>query len=317
MNFFSSENSQHPHTCDSISKSFPSFPMQKITPHIWFDTQAIEAAEFYCTVFPKSKIAHKSQLENTPSGTVDMVNLKIWNSSFAFISAGPYFKINPSVSFTVICETEKEVDSIWSQLEKDGQALMPLDEYPFSKKYGWVMDQYGVSWQIILIAEKAPAQRIVPAMMFTQDLCGKAEEALHFYTSVFHDSKIGEITRYTDEVPDTEGKTQHASFQLEGQQFTLLDSPYNHEFTFNEAISFMVSCETQEEIDYYWDKLSAVPEAEQCGWLKDKYGFSWQIVPRMMGSLMESADKEKKARVTEAFLKMKKFNIDELEEAAK
>jgi len=112
-----------------------------------------------------------------------------------------------------------------------------------------------------------------------------------------------------------EGFIKHSRFTLDGQNFMAMDSSLQHDFSFNEAVSFIVSCETQEQIDYYWGKLSAVPEAEQCGWLKDKYGVSWQIVPTAMNEMMASGNKEKIARVTQAFLKMKKFDIEALKRA--
>ena len=153
-------------------------------------------------------------------------------------------------------------------------------------------------------------------MMFVGEQCGNAEEAIRFYTSVFKDSKVGDILRYSeDATPDKPGTIQHVEFTLEKQGFAAMDSAYEHGFMFNEAISFIVNCKTQEEIDYYWDKLSAVPEAEQCGWLKDKYGVSWQIVPTTMNEMMQNKDPKKMEQVTEAFLKMKKFNIAELTKA--
>jgi len=132
------------------------------------------------------------------------------------------------------------------------------------------------------------------------------------------ESLAGDIFRYTKgQEPDKEGTIAHAFFTIEGQGFAAMDSAREHNFTFNEAISFIVNCKTQKEIDYYWDKLSAVPEAEQCGWLKDKYGLSWQIVPTAMGDMLKDKDKKKLARVTEAFLKMKKFDIAALKRAYK
>lgn len=291
--------------------------MQKIVPHLWFDQEAVSAAEFYCSIFPESKINNIGQLEDTPSGKVDLVSLELWGYAFEFISAGPIFKINASVSFTVLCETEAEVDKLWAGMSEGGQALMPLQSYPFSKKYGWVMDKFGVSWQIMLIEQKAPTQRIVPAIMFTQDLCGNADRAIDHYVSVFKDAERGMTMRYGEnETPDTNGDTQYAEYTLAGQKFSAMDSPHEHKFKLNEAISFIVYCDNQTEIDHYWSKLSAVPEAEQCGWLKDKFGVSWQIVPTLMKELMASGDKEKLARVTAAFLQMKKFDIERLGAAA-
>lgn len=291
--------------------------MQKIVPHLWFDTEAKEAAEFYVSAFPDSKVTNVTTLRGTPSGDCDVVSFTLTGQSFMAISAGPVFKFNPSISFMVGCKVEKEVDVLWEKLSEGGTALMELGAYPFSKKYGWTQDKYGLSWQVML-TDKDVEQKITPNLLFVGNVCGKAEEAIRFYTSVFRDAEIGEISRYGEgQEPNRSDMLNYASFTLEGQQFAAMDSALMHEFTFNEAVSLMVNCDTQEEIDSYWDKLSAVPEAEQCGWLKDKYGVSWQIVPSEMGTLMASGDEERTARVTEAFLKMKKFDLKTLERAAK
>ncbi len=193
---------------------------------------------------------------------------------------------------------------------------MELGEYPFSEKYGWVQDMYGLSWQVMFMGDRKIKQRVFPTLMFVGDVCGKAEEAINFYVSVFNNAKVGDILRYgKGEEPDKAGTIKHAAFTLEGQEFEAMASAREHNFTFNEAISFMVHCHTQEEIDYYWKKLSADPKAEQCGWLKDKYGLSWQIVPTIMDEMPKDKDSKKIARVTEAFLKMKKFDIAKLKEA--
>jgi predicted 3-demethylubiquinone-9 3-methyltransferase (glyoxalase superfamily) len=287
--------------------------MQKITPHLWFDKEAEEASKFYMSLFEDSKLKDKTVLNNTPSGTVDMITIELSGQEFVLLSAGPYFKFTPAVSFLIACNTVAEVEMLWGKLIENGEALMPLDTYPHSKKYGWVMDKYGLSWQVMHMGDFEIKQKITPTIMFVGDQCGNAEEAIELYTSVFNNSKIGDILRYDkDAAPNKPGSIQHMAFTLENQDFAAMDSAYDHDFTFNEAISFIVNCDTQEEIDYYWDKLSAVPEAEQCGWLKDKYGFSWQIVPTIMNEMMQNKDPEKLAQVTEAFLKMKKFDIAEL-----
>src|SRR3989338_6275498 len=194
---------------------------------------------------------------------------------------------------------------------------MALDKYPFSDFYGWLNDKYGVSWQLIALGDSAKGRpKITPALMFTQERAGKAEEAINFYTSVFRSSKIGGIFRYTaSQEPDKEGTIAHSTFFLDGQEFMAFDSAQRHNFSFNEATSLIVNCKDQAEIDYYWEKLSAVPEAEQCGWLKDKYGVSWQIVPTAMNEMVKTKDKKALSRVTEAFLKMKKFDISGLQKA--
>jgi predicted 3-demethylubiquinone-9 3-methyltransferase (glyoxalase superfamily) len=290
--------------------------MQKITSHLWFDKDAKGAAGFYTSIFKESKIKKTTTIYNTPSGAVDIVTMELFGQDFTLISAGPLFKFNPSVSFFVGCDAKKEVELLWKELSKGGTALMELGEYPFSEKYGWVQDKYGLSWQIMFMGDRPIRQKIIPALMFVGKQCGKVEEAINFYASVFRDAKINYILRYSNgEEPDKEGTVKHAGFILEGQQFAAMDSAREHNFTFNEAISFMVHCETQDEIDSYWEKLSADPKAEQCGWLKDKYGLSWQIVPTVMGEMLEGKDEKARARVTEAFLKMKRFDIDTLKRA--
>ena len=284
--------------------------MQKIIPHLWFDKAAKEATAFYTSLFPNSSISNITRITDTPSGDCDLVTFQLAGQDFMAISAGPFFKFNPSVSFFVCCETMEEVNLLWAKLSEGGSVLMELGEYPFSKRYGWVQDIYGLSWQIMYMGGQPFKQKIIPGFLFVGDVCGKVEEALHFYTSVFHKSEVNDILRYgKGEEPDKEGTVKHAGFILEGVQFAAMDSAHEHRFQFNEAISFIVNCDTQTEIDEYWEKLSAVPEAEQCGWLKDKYGVSWQIVPTAMGEMMASKDEEKNRRVTQAFLSMKKFDI--------
>ena len=289
--------------------------MQKITPHLWFDTEAVEAADYYSSALPDSKVTNVTTIHDTPSGDTDIVSFELMGQSFMAISAGPLFKFTPAASFLISCTTKEEVDTLWARLS-EGSVHMPLESYPFSERYGWTEDRYGLSWQIMLVGEEQAGQRITPTLMFVGKVCGKAEEAINLYTSVFPNSEIGPILRYgKGEEPDEEGTIKYASFLLDGQEFAAMDSARDHDFGFNEAISFLVSCETQEEIDHYWDSLSAVPEAEQCGWLKDRYGLSWQVVPSAMDEMLRGGTKEQMARVTEAFLKMKKFDLAELRRA--
>lgn len=290
--------------------------MHKITPHLWFDTQAREAAEFYTSAIPDSKVTSVTTLQDTPGGDAEVVSFELSGQPFMAISAGPLFKFNPSVSFLIACQTREEVDRLWETLSEGGKALMPLDSYPFSERYGWTEDRYGFSWQVMYAGDQQVEQKITPTLMYTGDVCGKAEEAVNLYASIFRNSRVGDILRYgKGEEPDKEGTIKYVPFVLEGQQFAAMDSAHGHDFAFNEAVSLLVNCATQEEIDYYWNALSAVPEAEQCGWLKDKYGVSWQITPSAMGEMMSTGTKEQIARVTQAFLPMKKFDIAELQRA--
>ena len=297
--------------------------MQKITPHLWFDKEAREAAEFYVSLFPDSKITQVTTLSGTPSGDCELVSFELAGQAFMAISAGPLFKFNPSVSFHIQCNSKEEVTATWERLSPGGKVLMPLDTYPFSERFGWLDDKYGVSWQVALAGGSPSVQKITPALLFVGDVCGKAEEAMNFYASVFRnspaggDAKVDILGRYgKGEAPDKEGTVRHAHFSLLGQDFGAMDSAHEHKFAFNEAVSFIVPCDTQDEIDYFWGKLSADPKAEQCGWLKDKYGLSWQVTPAGIQELLGGDDKERIQRVTQAVLRMKKFSLAELERAA-
>ncbi len=295
----------------------------KIVPHLWYDKEAKEAAEFYCAILPHSKITNINTLHDTPSGDCDIVSFELAGQPFMSISAGPLFKFNPSVSFFLNFDPSKDknarlnLDATWEKLSQGGSALMPLDKYPFSERYGWIQDKYGLSWQLILTnpeGEERPF--IVPSLLFVGAVCGKAEAASDFYLSVFNNTKRGLIARYPSGMePDKEGTFMFSDFMLEGQWFAAMDSAHEHKFAFNEAISFMVSCDNQKEIDYYWEKLSADPNAEQCGWLKDKFGLSWQIAPVDMEEKIRLGSKEQIARLTQAFLPMKKFDLAALQRA--
>ena len=296
---------------------------RQITPHRWFDKQALEAADLYVSAFPDSRITHTTTLEGTPSGDCDVVSFELARQPFMAISAGPLFEINPSISFIVNFDPSRDerarehLDELWERLSDGGTALMPLDEYPFSKHYGWIQDCYGVSWQLML-TDPAGDERpfIIPSLLFVGDVCGKAEEASDHYLSVFDDSERGLLVRYpAGGEPDAEGPVMFSDFRLHATWLAAMDSADEHRFAFNEAVSLVVTCDTQEEIDHYWEKLSAVPEAEQCGWLKDRWGVSWQIVPAAMAEMMANGTREQIDRVTQAFLPMKKFDLGALRRA--
>lgn len=298
--------------------------MQKIIPHLWFDTEAKEAAEFYVSAFGQdSAVTHVTTLHNTPSGDCDIVSFRLAGYEFMAISAGPIFTFNPSASFMVNFDPSRDaqarehLDALWARLSEGGEALMPLDKYPFSDRYGWIKDKYGLTWQLILTNPQGePRPFIIPSLMFTGDGTGKAGEAMDFYVSVFKNSKRGMSAPYPPgAAPEEDAKLMFAEFMLEGQWFAAMDSGHMHKFGFNEAVSLIVRCKDQKEIDAYWSKLSAVPASEQCGWLKDKYGLSWQITPIDMDEMMQSGSKEQIDRLTQAFLPMKKFDLATLKKA--
>lgn len=293
-----------------------STPTQKIVPHLWFDTQAKEAASFYTSLFPHSEVTQITTLHDTPSGDCDIVSFQLAGQAFMAMSAGPLFTFNPSISFHVKCETFEEVNALWEKLSVGGEVLMPMERYPFSERYGWCKDRFGLSWQLMFVGSLPFTQKITPVLMFAGNVSGKAEEAMNFYASVFPHTSSNVIARYGKGMePDKEGTIQYAQFTLEGQEFGAMDSAREHHFTFNEAISFIVHCEDQGEIDAYWEKLSAVPESEQCGWLKDQYGLSWQIVSSAMNEMMATSDEQQLARLTQALLQMKKIDLKTLQEA--
>lgn len=295
--------------------------IQKIRPCLWFSNEAGEAAAFYTSLFNESGIGRISyygdaeqDVHHMEPGTVLSVDFQLEDFQFTALNAGPHFKFTPAISFFINCETEEEIDRLWASLSAGGIALMPLDKYPFSEKYGWIQDQYGLSWQLNLCHGNA---KIVPSLLFVGQQNGQAEEAIHFYTSVFDNSSVGELSRYKEGEGGTPGTLNYAAFNLNGQQFAAMDSSLAHDFGFTEAISLMIECQTQNEVDYFWDKLSAGGDlnAQQCGWLKDKYGVSWQVVPSMMAEMIGDPDVKKSGRVMEAMMQMKKLDIAELRRA--
>jgi predicted 3-demethylubiquinone-9 3-methyltransferase (glyoxalase superfamily) len=289
--------------------------MQKIVPHLWYDKEAKEAAQFYVSLFEQSKLVYTKVIKNPPPyGDAELVSFALAGQQFMAISAGPYFKFNSSISLMVACATSEEVDRMWEVLSAGGTELMPLGEYPFSKRYAWVQDRYGLSWQLMFTEGGQEVQKIRPNLLFSDGSCGKAEEAVRYYAEVFENSEIGMISRYGEgEATSSKAKVNYAAFKLDGVAFSAMDNGYDVDFTFNEAFSLIVNCSDQKEIDYFWEKLSAVPEAENCGWCKDQFGVSWQVVPSNMEEILFGGSEEQVQRVTEAFLKMKKFDLEALE----
>ncbi len=273
----------------------------QIYPCLWFDGQAKAAADFYCTVFNNVKITATNPMVTT---------FEIEGQKFMALNGGPMFKMNPSISFFVLFTSAAEVEETWNMLSKDGSVLMPLNRYPWNEQYGWCQDKFGVNWQLMINQNEHSTEKIIPSLMLTQANAGNAEKAINFYTSIFKNSSVISISRYLKGEHDVEGTIKHAHFTLGNQLFAAMDSSGAHAFTFNEGISLVVDCASQEEIDYYWDKLTEAGIESKCGWLKDKFGVSWQIVPTVLGKLMSNP--EKSHSVMQAFMQMKKFDIEKL-----
>lgn len=303
---------------------------QKIVPNIWFDKNAEEAINFYVSAFKNSSISNITrytkagfEFHGMPEGTVMTIDFELNGYRFVAINGGPHFKPTPATSFFVECRTADEVTELWDKLLKDGAVLMEIGNYPWSERYGWIQDKYGISWQLIVNPEVKESHTVSPSLMFVGDQNGRAEEAMKHYTSIFSDSKIGEIARYTGEEGETAGHVMHASFTIHGQSFSAMDSSYPHAFGFSGAVSFLVECDSQKEIDYFWDKLSegGDPSTQQCGWLGDKFGVTWQVAPTELNDMLLHGTPKQIESVTNAFMPMKKFDLAELrrvyEEAGK
>jgi len=276
-----------------------------IFPCLWFDGKAKEAATFYCSVFDNTEITNENAM---------VVTFELEGQRFMCLNGGPMFQPNPSISFFVTYQNEDELNTAWNKLAEGGHVMMALDKYPWSGRYGWLTDKFGISWQLYLGDVNAVPQKVCSCLMFTQHVAGKAEEAIHFYTSLFENSSIGGVMKYGPDGQDNPDYIAHAQFLLNGETFMAMDSSMPHDFTFNEGISLVVTCKDQEEIDYFWNRMTADGGQEsQCGWLKDKFGVSWQIVPEVLESLM--SDPERSQRVIPAFMKMKKFIIQDLLDA--
>lgn len=274
---------------------------QAIYPCLWFDSQAKAAADLYCSLFKNTKIVYNNPMVTT---------FELEGKLFMGLNGGPMFKINPSISLFVNCESEEEIELLNTKLSEDGSALMPLGEYPWSKKYAWIKDKFGVTWQLMLgeIPEGMP--KIHPTLLFSNNQYGKAKTAIETYTKIFPNSKMHELQLYGADEVQAAGNVKFGHFTLNNELFAAMDGPGNHEFQFSEGVSFVVNCDTQDEIDFYWNKLTEGGEESMCGWLKDKFGVSWQIVPAVLGKLM--SDPERAPRVAQAFLQMKKFDLEKI-----
>jgi len=306
--------------------------MEKITPCLWFNSNAEEAAKFYTSVFPKSKIIEKAvygdsaaEVSGQKKGSVLTVEVSISGHHFTLLNGGPIFKPNPSLSFFLNFDPSKDkkalenLNSTWEKLSSGGKVLMEIMEYPFSKRYGWLEDKFGVSWQLMLTDKKGEERPfIIPSIMFVGNNAGKAKEATDFYISVFKNSKRGTYAPYPKGAAfDKEGSAMFTDFMLEKQWFAAMDSAAGHKFSFNEGVSLVINCKDQKEVDYFWDSLIKGGGRESmCGWLKDKYGFNWQVVPSEMSDMFSGKDKASE-RAMAAMLKMTKLDINELKKAYK
>ena len=280
-----------------------------IYPCLWFEKEGREAAAFYQATFPHTKLIQDS----------DMVSMLSMNGqNIMLLTGGPMFKPNSAMSIMVLCDDKDEVQDYWNKLSLEGKSLMELNAYPWSEKYGWVKDKYGIDWQVYYSRQRSTNQKFVPTLMFTGKAAGRCEEAIHFYTELFPNSTVQGILKYPEGVEGgTPGQVQHAQFNINGYTLMAMDSSMDHGVEFSEGNSITVITQDQEETDYYWNGLIADGgEESMCGWLKDKFGLSWQIVPQPMLDIFDGEDKAAAERARQAMLKMRKIDISEIKAAA-
>lgn len=268
---------------------------QFITPAIWCDTAADEAARFYADVFREGSV-----VEQVPgyAATVSIHGFRL-----SLINGGDQDAPNPSIScilnfdpllFGGEDQARAYLDELYERLSAGG-VLMELGEYPFSPRYAWVRDRFGMTWQLMLTDPAGePRPFILPSFMFGGGKHASAEEATEAWISLFDDARRGALYRYEEGGPMEAGTVMFTDFTLRGTWMTARDSGAFHDFTFTPGVSMIVSCRDQEEIDHYWAGLSAVPEAERCGWCVDRWGVSWQVVPHNIAELMADAATRKK-----------------------
>lgn len=283
--------------------------MSKFSTCLWFDNEAETAAKLYVGAFEEGELRRVSYYvddEHKPKGSVLTVEFTLGDIEFMTLNGGPEFTFTPAISFSVDCETEEQLQKLWDTLGAEGKVLMPLNQYPFSEKFGWLEDRFGVSWQLNLTGKK---QNISPTLMFSNQKYGKAEEAMNHWLSIFGDGKIEGLQKNED------GTIMQAAFTLRGQLFHVMDSIEKHKFDFSMATSFCVYCENQEEIDRIWSEITAKGKEWPCGWMEDQYGVYWQIITRDMGQLMDYSDPVRANRVMQALYKMKKINVATLWDA--
>lgn len=285
-----------------------------ITPCIWFDNEAEEAVKFYSQLFENSKVnriirygKEGFEYHHKQEGSVMTVEFELNGQSFLALNGGPDFKPNESISLFVYCESEQRINFLYEKLSEGGSINMPLDKYDWSPKYAWVKDKFGVSWQLDIEAINSP-QKIVPSLLFVNDKYALVKDAINHYTSIFPNSKI--LMEYP-----TEDYLLFAQIKLNGYLLNLMSGgKMIHNFDFNDALSLIISCDTQDEIDYYWNKLTEDGKEVQCGWLKDKFGVSWQVVPKILNELI--ADPKKSSKTMNAIFQMVKLDIKKLMEAS-
>lgn len=293
----------------------------RIVPCLWLDDQAEDAAALYIATFPGGRVTALSHYPESfdapggkPRGSVLTVEFEVAGQRFTALNGGPMFTLNPSISFFAFVDTPAEVDRIHDALAEGGTALMPLGAYPWSERYAWVQDRFGVSWQVMVGHRPEGGAVIVPCLMFSGAVAGRAEEAMQFYADVVPGGCVESVMRYgPGEGP--EGSVKHGRFTFAGQEMAALDNHGPNDMPFSEALSFQVMCRDQADVDHVWAALSDGGREGPCGWLTDRFGVSWQVVPESIVAWMASTDVAARDRAFAAMLQMGKLDVAALEAA--
>lgn len=275
-----------------------------IYPCFWFNQNPHAVAEFYLQAFGEGEILSSNPI---------VCHMSIKGTKLMLLNGGDRYPQNMAASLYVYAGSPEQAKIIFNNLAEGGTIQMPLGKYPWHDCYGWVTDKYGVHWQVESDEINNP-QKIVSCLLFVNEKAKDVQAAMQHYCQIIQPSTIlVEAPHFTpNHLP--EGSWMFAQAKLKGYILNALSSTDEHDFDFTPAFSLAIECETQEEIDYYWEKLGEGGAYSMCGWLTDKFGVSWQIVPKILSQLM--ADPNRAPKVSEAFLKMQKFDLATLLKAA-
>jgi len=292
-----------------------------IVPCLWLDDDAEAAAAFYTATFPDGRITAVSYYPESfdapggqPRGSVLTVEFEVAGQRFTALNGGPMFTLNPSISFFVFVDSPDEADRLFAALLEGGTALMPIDTYPWSERYGWVKDRFGVSWQVLAGPRQPGGAMLVPCLMFAGSQHGRAEEAMRFYAGLVPNGTVESVTHY-EHGEGPKGTVKHGRFRFGGQEMIAMDSHVSHDIAFNEALSLQVLCRDQAEVDRCWAALTDGGREGPCGWLTDRFGVSWQVVPEEVMQWMLSRDATARDRAFKAMLAMGKLDVAALRSA--
>lgn len=292
-----------------------------IVPCLWMNDQAEDAASFYTQTFPGGRIHARSYYpasgahpSGKPPGSLLTVEYEVAGLRFTALNGGPAFRVNPSVSFFFHADAPEEVDRYYAILAEGGQTMMELGAYPWSERYAWVQDRFGVSWQLMSGRRPPSGETIVPCLMFSGPQKAKAMAAIEAYTRAFPGGRVELVDRYRRGEGPAD-LVKHGRFVLAGQSLVAMDSHIDHAFHFDEGTSLQVLCRDQREIDHYWEALSEGGSEGPCGWVKDRFGLSWQVVPMAITEWMASPDVAARDRAHAALLEMTKLDAAALQAA--